>query len=31
VRILSREGMEEAACDCYQVIKEIRGDLYRMK
>jgi CRP-like cAMP-binding protein len=31
VHILSREGMEEAACDCYQVIKEIRGDLYRIK
>lgn len=31
VTILDRKGMEEAACGCYQVIKELRGDLYRMR
>lgn len=30
VTILDRERLEEAACDCYRVIKELRGDLYNM-
>lgn len=30
VRVLDRERLEAAACDCYRVIKEIRGDVYRM-
>ncbi|HTV09845.1 MAG TPA: Crp/Fnr family transcriptional regulator [Candidatus Aquilonibacter sp.] len=31
VEILDRKGLEQAACDCYQVIREIQGDLYRMR
>jgi hypothetical protein len=30
VTILDRDRLEEAACDCYQVIKKLRGDLYNM-
>jgi hypothetical protein len=30
VIITDREGLEHAACQCYQVIKELRGDLYHM-
>lgn len=30
VTILDRERLEAASCDCYQVIKELRGDLYNM-
>jgi CRP-like cAMP-binding protein len=30
VTIVDRKGLEEAACDCYQIIKELRGDLYNM-
>lgn len=28
VIIRDREGLERAACPCYQVIKELRGDIY---
>jgi CRP-like cAMP-binding protein len=28
VKVLDREKLEAAACDCYRVIKEVRGDLY---
>lgn len=31
VTILDRERLEEAACDCYKVIRELRGDLYNMQ
>lgn len=30
VIIRDREGMERVACQCYQVIKELRGDIYHM-
>ena len=30
VIIRDRDGLERAACQCYQVIKELRGDLYHM-
>ena len=30
VDILDRKGLEGAACDCYKVIKDLRGDIYRM-
>lgn len=30
VTILDRDGLKEAACDCYQVITELRGDLYNV-
>ena len=30
VRVLDRERLEAAACDCYRVIREIRGDIYRV-
>jgi hypothetical protein len=29
VKILSRENLEAAACDCYQVIKQLYGSLYQ--
>jgi CRP-like cAMP-binding protein len=30
VMILDRKGLEKAACQCYQVIKDLRGDIYRI-
>lgn len=30
VTILDRDRLEKAACECYQVIKQLRGDLYNM-
>ncbi len=30
VIITDRDGLERAACQCYQVIKELRGDLYHI-
>lgn len=30
VKILDRELLVEASCDCYRVIRELRGDLYNM-
>jgi len=31
VTIVNRAGLEIAACPCYQVIKELRGDVYNME
>ena len=31
VKIIDRESLEEAACDCYQVTKRLYGKLYREK
>jgi CRP-like cAMP-binding protein len=28
VKILDREGLESAACDCYRVVRDLRGDVY---
>lgn len=30
VTITDRDGLERAACQCYQVIKELRGDIYHI-
>ena len=30
VIITDRDGLERTACQCYQVIMELRGDIYRM-
>jgi CRP-like cAMP-binding protein len=30
VTITDREGLEGTACQCYQVIKELRGDIYHI-
>jgi len=29
VKILDREALEEKACDCYQIIKQLYVDLYK--
>jgi len=31
VRIVSRENLEDAACDCYQVTKRLYSGLYKHK
>lgn len=31
VRIVNREGLESAACDCYRVVKELNQNLYKGK
>jgi len=31
VRILDRETLEEAACDCYRVTKQLYANLYKKK
>jgi len=31
VRIVSRENLEDAACDCYQITKRLHGSLYKRK
>jgi hypothetical protein len=31
VKILDRENLEEAACDCYRVTKQLYANLYKNK
>jgi Mn-dependent DtxR family transcriptional regulator len=28
VRVLDRANLEAAACDCYRIIRDLRGDIY---